>query len=332
MPPLPPSGSGLAQDDATLLAAARQGDAAALDALIGRWQGQVYRFGLRMCGDQEDARDVLQDTLLAAARSLRDFRGESAVSTWLFRIARSFCTKHRRRSVFAPREELSLEALRGEGDEPTGLPPASGHDPEQATAAAEVRRALDRAIRALDPKYREVLLLRDVEGLTAPEVARVLGLRVETVKTRLHRARLALRREIGPLLTLPGPLPPASFAPPRDGAPGDDATGRGEEPQPHVRVYATTHAATDAPEPGRCPDLPHLVSRYLEGEVGPELCSRLERHVAQCPRCAEACAELRETVRLCRELPLVEDGRWAPTDRHDLDVAVTALRQALRPV
>jgi len=89
------------QTDSTVLDAARAGDARALEMLLERHQAQVYRFGLKMCRDPEDAKDVLQDTLLAMARSVRDFRGASSISTWLYAIARSFCIKKRRRSTFA---------------------------------------------------------------------------------------------------------------------------------------------------------------------------------------------------------------------------------------
>src|SRR5512140_1864895 len=96
--------------DTQLLAAAQGGDPKALDELIQRHQRRVYRFGLKMCRDPEDAKDVLQDTLLAAARGIRDFRGASSVSTWLYTIARSFCIKRRRRSKFAPEQEESLDS------------------------------------------------------------------------------------------------------------------------------------------------------------------------------------------------------------------------------
>src|SRR6187397_3584686 len=85
------------------------GDRQALEALLERHQAQVYRFGMKMCRDPEDAADVLQDTLLAMARTVRDFRGASSLSTWLYTIARSFCIKRRRRSKFAPEEARSLE-------------------------------------------------------------------------------------------------------------------------------------------------------------------------------------------------------------------------------
>ena len=82
--------------DEDLLQAARKGDAESLEALITRYSPRVLRFGTRMCGDREDAQDVAQETLLTMARSVRDFRGESSVSTWLYTIARSFCIKKRR--------------------------------------------------------------------------------------------------------------------------------------------------------------------------------------------------------------------------------------------
>src|SRR6516165_11574163 len=88
-------------DDA-LLAGVRAGDEQALAKLLERYAPAVYRFGAKMCRDPEDARDVMQDTLLAAARGLREFRGGASLSTWLFTIARSFCIKARRRRVGAP--------------------------------------------------------------------------------------------------------------------------------------------------------------------------------------------------------------------------------------
>src|SRR6187397_3346990 len=86
------------------------GDRQALEALLERHQAQVYRFGMKMCRDPEDAADVLQDTLFAMARGVRDFRGASSLSTWLYTIARSFCIKKRRRSKFAPAAERSLDS------------------------------------------------------------------------------------------------------------------------------------------------------------------------------------------------------------------------------
>jgi RNA polymerase sigma-70 factor (ECF subfamily) len=195
-------------DDHALLEAARSGDKAALETFIERHQSRVLRFGLKMCRDTEDARDVAQETLLAAARSVNRFREASSPSTWLYTIARSFCIKKRRKSKFAPATVLSLD---GEGLEAAAAVPDPGRDPERELQDRRLVAALDAAISALDPKHREILVLRDVEGLAASEVAEVTGLSVEAVKSRLHRARLQVRERLAPLL---GRIPaPASGCP-----------------------------------------------------------------------------------------------------------------------
>ncbi len=250
------------QADTRLLEAARGGDAKALETLLERHQEQVYRFGMKMCRDPEDARDVLQETLLAMARSVRDFRGASSISTWLYSIARGFCIKKRRRSKFAPEAERSLDT--DAAAEATELADP-GRSPDEELAGKEIRQALEEAMGALDPMYREVLLLRDVEGLSAPEVAEVLGVTVAAVKSRLHRARLEVRERVAPLLGLP--------------------------------------SAPVAGPPGACPDVLALFSRNLEGEISAEVCAEMERHVAACNRCRGTCESLKRTLALCRTSP-----------------------------
>lgn len=181
--------------DEVLLDATRAGDRGALEALLSRYQPRIYRFGLRMCRDREEARDVLQETLIAAARTLREFRGASSLSTWLYTIARSFCIKEHRRSKFAPAHEASLDDTSVSRRLVSSAP-----SPEERSAEAEIARALEGAVLALEPMQREVLLLRDGEGLTAAEVARVLGISIEAVKSRLHRARSAIRAALAPKL------------------------------------------------------------------------------------------------------------------------------------
>ena len=172
--------------DDDLVAAARAGSPEAIESVLEKYQQRIFGFGLRMCGDAEDAKEVLQDTLLAAARNVKDFRGGSSLSTWLYAIARSFCIKRRRRTKYAPSEELSFDAL-------GAAVPADGPAPDEIASQREVRRALAGAIESLDPDSREVLVLRDIEGLTAPEVAEVTDTSVEAVKSRLHRARASVR-------------------------------------------------------------------------------------------------------------------------------------------
>jgi len=185
-----PAGS---PSDEELLTAARQGDAAALEALLVRYQPHLYRFGLRMCGNEEDAGDVAQESLISMARSLRDFRGDSSVSSWLYTIARRFCIKKRRRSKFAPAREDSLDAPDTHAATQLTDP---APNPEQTAANRELATALARAIDALDPPQREVLVLRDVEELSNEETAEILGESVAAVKSCLHGARMALREHL----------------------------------------------------------------------------------------------------------------------------------------
>lgn len=241
-------------DDQELLERARSGQKDALEQLLQRHQSQVYRFGMKMCRDPEDAKDVLQDTLLSVARNIRDFRGSSSVSTWLYTIARSFCVKKRRKRKFAPKEA----AVSLEGDAERVADPSATAD--ETLASKQVEQALEEAIASLEPMYREVLLLRDVEGLTAPEVARVTGVSVQAVKSRLHRARLAVRAHIAPLLGIPTDLRAA---------------------------------------PGTCPDVLALFSSHVEGQVSAEVCAEMERHLEACPRCKGACDSLKRTLSLC---------------------------------
>jgi RNA polymerase sigma-70 factor (ECF subfamily) len=250
-----------AKPDSELVDAARSGNGEALEALLERHEARLYRFARRLCRHREDAEDVLQESLLAAARGLRSFRGSSSVSTWLYAIARSFCIKKRRRSVFAP-TELSLET---EASPAARARPDPGRRPDEALEASRLEAALERAIRALDRPYREVLLLRDVEGLSAAEVADVTGLSVPAVKTRLHRARARLRETLAPFM-----------------AP------RGEAGAPRARV---------------CPDIVRLFSRHLEGDISSRTCTRMEEHLAACPRCRASCDGLKRVLRLCRTVP-----------------------------
>lgn len=251
--------------DRDLLAAVRDGDATALDVLVTRYEPRLFRFGMTMCHDVEDARDVLQDTLMAMVRSLKTYRAESSLSTWLYAIAHHACLRKRRRRQGAPKHLASLEALEPHDRDRMAT---NAPNPEDAAAAGEMRTALYAAIRALPPAQRVVLLLRDVEGLSAPDAAAALGLSVAAVKSRLHRARLAVREALAP----------------RDLAAGARAAGaRG------------------------CPDVLTSLSKHLEGDLSAETCASLEAHLSACPSCQSACDSLKAALGACRAsaLPVV---------------------------
>jgi RNA polymerase sigma-70 factor, ECF subfamily len=249
-------------EEPALIALAQGGDRAAAEELLERHAPRVFRFGMKMCRDPEDAREVVQETLLSAFRKLRDFRGAASFSTWLFTIVRSHCIKKRRRRRHEPETVLSLD---GEAAEETGRLSHPDARPDQQLEKRRLREALEAAIANLGTGQREVLLLRDVEGLSAAEVAEVTGLSVQAVKSRLHRARVLLRKALLPALGLSS-----------DQGPG--------------------------PAEG-CQDIVPVFSRHLEGEIAPDVCRELERHVASCPRCGEACDSLRSVLSLCRRTP-----------------------------
>jgi len=240
-----------------LLAAARKGDRAALSALLERHQHKVFGFGVKMCGDAEDAKDVAQDTLLTMARTVKDFRGDASLSTWLYTVARSFCIKKRRRTKGAPAFYEPLDhAARESPSEPSMTP-------EQALLGREARETVATALDALEPEAREVVILRDVEGLTAAQVAEVTGASVAAVKSRLHRARAALREHL----------------------------------------LAVVGGETSAGATPSCPDVLTMLSKKLEDEISPDVCAKLEAHVAGCPHCSGVCDSLKRTLALCKSLP-----------------------------
>lgn len=177
-----------------LMTAARNGDAKAMERLLALHEPRIYRFGLRMCGNEADARDVLQETLLTAFKNISSFRGDSQLSTWLFQVARSFCIKQRRRREGEPATHDSLEdaSARSVASESTG--------PDGRTHARQVGEVIQAAIGTLSDDYREALVLRDVEGMSAEEAAEVVGIEVGALKSRLHRARVQLKQSLAAVL------------------------------------------------------------------------------------------------------------------------------------
>jgi RNA polymerase sigma-70 factor (ECF subfamily) len=171
----------------SLLAAARMGDRAALGQLLRTHRHGVYRYGLQVCRTTEDAEDALQETLWAATRAIEKFRGSaSSIVSWMFTIIRRECfrllDRHRRDPV----------ALGGaEAEIPTDL-----RDALDTLAGQRRAELLAVALQSLDPIHREVVLLRDVEELSAPEAAARLGISVQALKSRLHRARVKLREHV----------------------------------------------------------------------------------------------------------------------------------------
>jgi RNA polymerase sigma-70 factor (ECF subfamily) len=171
-----------------LLTAAQGGDRAALERLLTLHRQGIYRYGLRVCRTTEDAEDAVQETLWAATRTLHAFRGAAAsITAWLFTIVRHQCYRLMERDH--AQEELGATLVDGD----------TQPSPEDEIIAQRQREMLAAALAALDPIDRHPILLRDIEGLTAPEAALVLGISVDALKSRLHRARAELREEVSRL-------------------------------------------------------------------------------------------------------------------------------------
>ncbi|MFH1139243.1 MAG: sigma-70 family RNA polymerase sigma factor [Pseudomonadota bacterium] len=173
------------------------GERDAIGDLADRYAPRLFSFGLRMCGNSEDAQDMVQDAFLNIVKYLKGFRGETKLRNWIYRLASSACIR-RRRGKNQPERELSLEALRPGHEEDGSTPdiPDWSTSPVESLVNEELRERLARAVERLPGKYRLVFNLRDLEGFSTAEVAEMLKLTPQAVKTRLHRARAFLRNEL----------------------------------------------------------------------------------------------------------------------------------------
>jgi RNA polymerase sigma-70 factor (ECF subfamily) len=172
----------------------------AFDRFVEHFRTKIFQYSWLMCGHREDAEEVSQDTLLRVFENFGQLREPERVRSWVLRIAKNFCLMKRRRSQYAPSKELSLDefmpALERNGGEVKLQIADWSSLPDDRLLQAELRRVLDQAIAGLPENYRMVILLRDVEELSTEEAAQILDLSADVIKTRLHRARLAIRQEL----------------------------------------------------------------------------------------------------------------------------------------
>lgn len=177
----------------------KRGEAAAFEQLVADRTGDIYALLFRLTGDAEEARDLAQETFLRAFQAIQKFRGDADLKTWLYRIAinqarnRWRWWRRRRRDA-----TVSLDAPVGEREQTVAmrLEDTNANDPEQETLARERERQLREALQGLRTAYREAVVLRDIEGLTYEEIAATLQINIGTVKSRLARGRLELRRKL----------------------------------------------------------------------------------------------------------------------------------------
>lgn len=176
-----------------LVLRAKQGDEQAFTQLMHDNEKRIYNLTLRMTGNPEDAMDLAQDTFLNAWKGLKFFKGDSAFSTWLYRLASNACIDFLRRQK--RRQDISLP-LAADGEDEDRLPdvPDDRYRPDTRLEQQELRCAVNEGLQQLSDEHRQVLVMREVNGLSYQEIADILDLEAGTVKSRIARARLSLRK------------------------------------------------------------------------------------------------------------------------------------------
>jgi len=249
----------------------REGDDASVERALALLQNTVFSFSMRVCGQREDAEDTMQEVLLKSVPHLPKFDSPKALVVWLYKVAKNRCLMNRRRSKFAPQHELSLEELMPDRKELEQLTANGRVNPESFAMRSEQASRLREAVQKLPPQYRIVLVLRDMEGLTDDEVGEITGLRAGTVRVRLHRARLFVRKELMRTWT----------------------AGIGKKVRPG------RHREHES-RPARCKAMFAELSDYLDEQLDDSLCEELERHMNGCEPCQAFVATLEATIEQCR--------------------------------
>jgi len=261
----------------------QRGDDEALERALALLQNTVFSFSMKVCGQRQDAEDTMQEVLVKSVPYLPKFDSPRALVVWLYKVAKNRCLMSRRKSKFAPKREISLEELMPDRQDLQRSDGSRSVDPETVAIRSEEAGRLRKAIHKLPPQYRIVLVLRDMEGLTDEEVAEITGLRSGTVRVRLHRARLFVRKELMKL----------------------------GKPRPRRKVEAVTPrvVATQPPRPPRCKAMFAELSNYLDEQIDDSLCNELEKHLDGCGPCQAFLASLQSTIEDCRRLPVAVPDR-----------------------
>src|SRR5215469_4336604 len=252
----------------------QRGDDAALEHALELLQNTVFAFSMRGCGHREDAEDTMQEVLLKSVPQLPKFDSPKALLVWLYKVAKNRCLMSRRKSKFAPAHQLSLEELMPDRNELEQISADGKINPESFAIRGEQASRLREAVQKLPPQYRIVLVLRDMEGLTDDEVAEITGVRAGTVRVRLHRARLFVRKELmRTSMTHSG-----------------KTLHEQRRPSKEVR-------------PARCKAMFAELSDYLDERLDDSFCEELERHFEDCAPCRVFLASLAATIEQCKTLP-----------------------------
>ena len=263
-----------------------------MEKALALLQNTVFSFSMKVCGHRQDAEDTAQDVLLKSIRHLQKIEDPKALAVWLYKVTRNRCWMSRRRSKFAPAQTLSLDDLMPDSDELQSMTTGRESTPENQVLSKLEAKRVHAAILRIPPQYRLILVLHDLEELDTAEVAQITGLREGTVRVRLHRARLFVRRE----LSMP-------------------STAKVKKRRRHHK-------------PVECRRLFAGLSDYIDKRVDNLACERIEKHLADCPPCIAFVNDLSRAVERCRALDIPCDSRTAASLQRLLAQELTRLTES----
>jgi RNA polymerase sigma-70 factor (ECF subfamily) len=269
-------------------------DPKSLEEALALLQNTVFSFSMKVCGQKQDAEDTMQEVLLKSVPSLSKFDSPRALMVWLYKVAKTRCLMSRRKSKFAPMEALSLDELMPDRRELERLSGNPDDSPESALGRKENARRLREAVQKLPPDYRLILVLQDMEELSDTDIAEITGLRAGTIRVRLHRARLFVRKELA-----------------------KQHVTSVHRQTTRLPAAAPAHAG---PRQRRCKEMFAELSSYLNDELDDSLCEELEKHMDGCEPCKAFLTSLEKSIEQCRT---------APSDKADPRLAARLRRELL---
>jgi RNA polymerase sigma-70 factor (ECF subfamily) len=255
----------------------------AIGEAIGLLQNTVYSFSMKVCGHPEDAEDTTQEVLFRSLDHLAKIHDPQALAVWLYTVTKNRCWRMRRKSSHASRHLLSLDELMPNEAELGRLLQDAAESPEGRLLRAEQDHLIHQAVLRIPAQLRIVLVLCDMEELTTEQVAQVLNLQQGTVRVRLHRARLSVRKEMNKLLEV---------APQKA-----DSRSRVKKNSKDIQAHNEQSSA-------ECRELFSNLSEYLDGRVEPKTCEAMRGHIEACPACIAFLRKLRTAIDQCRSLAI----------------------------
>lgn len=275
-----------------------------VDQALALLQNTVYSFSMKVCGHPEDAEDTMQEVMVKLLPFLPKFENPQALSVWLYKVARTRCQMNRRGAKNERNKHVSLDELMPNQYELSELLESGEPSPEDDVLRGESNQRLRDAVLKVPPMYRMVLVLHDMEGQTTAEVAETTGLKEGTVRVRLHRGRLILRRQLARMALAKG-------------------------------VVTDIRAAADEETPKRsrgCRQMFASLSDYMDGLVKEVRYREMEKHLHECKPCVAFLDSLKSAVEQCRRYEPVCDTQNAEKLRQELvakyQAAVAALPKA----